>query len=430
MSKKIKDFLNKFLTPTNVFIALMSASLLLYVIIYVIIGNGQYTDIFFRNSRDFFMDFFNSIRDASNVEGVYVDRHVIYPPMANLIFLFLSRFTPDVYNSTEFGARYEWVRYSAPFMLVVVTVMLFAVILYSLVKHRLSEKNSVGAAAFALFALVNVPVLYMVERGNMLMFCVIALMIYAFSYNSENKVFREIGLLALAFAFSLKLYPVVFGWLLIADKRFKEAARCAIYGILMLILPSFAFGGFAAFKQILINITSFSSGSGNDILSYVLGYFNVEYRYGDFALIFDLITKGTILLLCLCFAVSPFVTKKKWKTYTVGLLTILSVPSLTSTYVWSFMIIPLTLLCADKEKSKSRWVYFAFMVVPFMFLPFRIHAALSISQLSFYVCLVAFSIVVIVDTIRDFIATVKENKQNGITAGQYFKNLFKVEKAN
>ena len=257
MSDKIKKLFKGLfsdMSPAKLFVLLMSFSTAIYFTIYLIIGNGFYTDMFFGNSRDFFMDFFNSIRDASSVDTVYTEAGVIYPPMANLIFLILSRFLPGVYNSTDFDDRYDWVKYSAPFMLVVITAMIFAIALHWIVRSNLDESNKRRAALFSIFAVFNVPVLYMIERGNILMFCFLSLLIYAFTYNSESKSTREIGLIALAFAFSLKLYPVIFGWILIRDKRFKDAIRCAIYGIAMIVLPAFAFGGFKVFGQVLDNI--------------------------------------------------------------------------------------------------------------------------------------------------------------------------------
>lgn len=414
------------MTPTSIFVSLMAFSATLYVIIYAIIGNGFFTDLFFRNSIDFFMDFFNSIRDASNVDTVYSESGVIYPPMANLIFLILSRFTPGVYNSTEFNDRYDWVKYSSPFMLLVITVTVFAIILFSLVKNHLDEKNKKLASLFAAFAVFNAPVLYMVERGNILMFCLASLMVYAFSYNSESKVSREIGLIALAFAFSLKLYPVIFGWFLIRDKRFKEALRCAIYGILMIVLPAFAFGGFKVFKMVAENIFSFSSsGNRGNIFSQLLGFFGFDHINADFM---TPVMWGWAALVCVCFILAPFVIKKNWKAYTVGVLAIVCIPSLTSLYAWVFMLVPIVFFCNEKAKTRADWFYFVMMIIPFVFIPFRVHYAVSNNTVALYACTVVLSCVAIFDTARSLVLLIKENHKAGITFGQYCKSLVKIEK--
>ena len=74
----------------NLFVWLVMGSALLCAVIYTVLGNGRFSDSFFLRGGDFFMDFFNSIRDAAQGSGVYSERGVIYPPMANLIFLLLS----------------------------------------------------------------------------------------------------------------------------------------------------------------------------------------------------------------------------------------------------------------------------------------------------------------------------------------------------
>ena len=416
------------MTPAKLFILLMSCSAAIYFTVYLIIGNGFYTDMFFGNSRDFFMDFFNSIRDASNVDTVYTEAGVIYPPMANLIFLILSRFLPGVYNSTDFDDRYDWVKYSAPFMLVVITAMIFAIALHWLVRSNLDESNKRRAAMFSIFAVFNVPVLYMIERGNILMFCFLSLLIYAFTYNSESKRTREIGLIALAFAFSLKLYPVIFGWILIRDKRFKDAVRCAIYGIAMIVLPAFAFGGFKVFKQVLDNIMRFSSSDDkSNIFSHVLGFFNLEHINVDFMTPVMWIWAATV---CLCFVLSPFVTKATWKTYAVGVLAIICIPSLTSIYAWSFTLVPIIMICNQKKPSRKAWFYCIFMMIPFIMIPLRFHYAISNNGFVLYICASVLSVVAVADTIKDLVLTIKANRSEGITLKQYFKSLVTVDKAS
>ena len=425
MLGKIKNFFK--MTPAKLFVSLMALSAIIYFVIYTIIGNGYYLHIFFRDSQDFFMDFLNSIRDASNVDTVYSESGVIYPPMANLIFLLFSRFTPNSYNSTEFSDRYKWVNYASPFMLILITVLLFGIILFALIKSQMDRHGKTLAAFFAAFALFNVPVLYMIERGNILMFCLVSLLIFAFSYNSESKLAREIGLLALAFAFSIKLYPVIFGWFLIKDKRFKDALRCAIYGILMVILPSFAFGGFKIFGLVVKNIMSFSapSGSGGNIFSHLLGFFGIEYVNVSFM---TPIMWAWAAIVCLCFIIAPFVMKEKWKAFAVGVLAIICIPSLTSLYAWSFMLVPMVFICHKESRSKLDWFYFIVMMLPFIFIPWRLQIAITNNGLVLYFCAAILSITAVMGTIKALVLTIKENRSAGISFKQYCNSLVTVNK--
>ena len=214
-------------SAANYFVYIMVASFIIYLVLYIIKGGADYVDIFFLRCRDLFMDFFNSVRDAAQGPAVYTDRRVIYPPMANLLYLVCSRFIPGVYADSTFKERYSWTEYPEAVFFVVLFLMATVLAIFLLVYESVKGTKRIRAM-FAFFAVINVPLLYMFERGNMMLLCLLSLFVYFFTYNSENKVYREIGLIALAFSFSLKLYPVIFGWFLLVDKRFLDGLRCFI----------------------------------------------------------------------------------------------------------------------------------------------------------------------------------------------------------
>lgn len=383
----------------NLFLIVVAGSACLYALLYLILGNGRFSDVFFLRCSDFFMDFFNSIRDASQGSGVYTDRGVIYPPMANLIYLALSRFTPSTYNNTSFENRYTWTSYLAPMMLVVLVTTVCAIVFFFIVYSVNKNGSGFHRFAFAFFAFFSVPVLYLVERGNIIILSLIALMIYAFTYNSESRARREIGLLALAFAFSIKLYPVVFGWFLIADKRYKDAIRCAVYGVLMLLVPSFFFGGPACFYQVFMNIFDFSTGSGST-LSVILGYIHMP-SVGQ--TVISVLVWLWVVICGVCFAFSAFLrSDKPWKTWTLGLVTILCIPSLTSIYSWAFFIIPLVMLFnRGGGYTRRDWACMIMMTLPFAFLPFRISFHVSPNNVLVYIMTAVLSIFCVVDMLID-----------------------------
>ena len=398
-------------SPARLFVLTVFISAIIYFTIYLFLGNGRFADFFFIRSADFFMDFFNSIRDAAQGSGVYTERGVIYPPMANLIYLALSRFTPDSYNNSTFEDRYSWPQYFTPLVLVVLVTTALAIIYFFLVFSNVQSSSRLKKFAFAFLAFFNVPVLYMIERGNMIVFCLIALLVYAFTYNSENKVYRELGLIALAFAFSIKLYPVVFGWFLLADKRFKDALRCLIYGLLMLIIPCFFFGGPSCFVYVFLNIFSFSSGSGST-LSVVLNFIHTPDAIQTLV---NILAYLWVLICGICFAVSPFIRPNEpWKTYVLGFVTILCVPSLTSIYSWAFLMIPLMMLCHQKHLTRSDWLYAIFITIPFAFIPFRFSFHVSPNTVLIYLMTAVLSVFAVTDTLR---ALIKSKRNHNFQKG-------------
>jgi hypothetical protein len=258
--------------------------------------------------------------------------------------------------------------------------------------YEKTEGSRRTRALFAFFAIVNIPLLYMVERGNMMLLCLLSLVIYFATYNSENKLYREIGLIALAFSFSLKLYPVIFGWLLLVDKRFLDGLRCFIYGMLMLFVPSLWFGGFSCFIQIFKNITSFSVGHTNAI-TVISAYTGIPTS----------VLSVLVYLWCFvcigAFVASPFVFKERWKVWMTGVIVIMTVPSLTSLYMWSFFIIPLLMMSNTAKLRGKNWFYFLIMTLLFVFTVGRFNNYLTVNSFVMYPLTAILSVVGVTDTL-------------------------------
>ena len=96
-------------------------------------GSGSFVGIFFKGGNDLFMDYFNSLRDVAQGVGVYTERHVIYPPLANLLLLVIARVIPTAYLETGgFPMNLTWRAYpaavlSVTFFFLVAMLLLFAV---------------------------------------------------------------------------------------------------------------------------------------------------------------------------------------------------------------------------------------------------------------------------------------------------------------
>lgn len=405
--------LNPKKNPTDLFITLVGISAAIYVVISLILGKNGFANLFFIKCDDFYMDFFNSVRDASHGMGAYTLRKVIYPPMANLIYLLFSFITPDSYNYTAFDSRYNWHELPTCIAVAAVTALVCALLYFLLVYLKTKQFEKKKRLVFSFLAVFSVPMLFMLERGNILILALLSLMIYAFTYNSESKFKREIGLICLAFAFSIKLYPVVFGWFLVADKRFKEAIRCAVYGLILLIAPSFFFGGPICFYYIFENIVSFSSGSSS-VISVIMNYIKLP----PVAQKITMVAIYLWVLVCgVCFAISPFIRRDKpFKTWVLGFVTILCIPSLTAVYNWAFMIIPVIILCGLGENCKGRdMAYFVMLCIPFVFIPFRFSYHVTPNIVMIYLASAALSVFCVKDLVDDLSALIKKRKEEKIS---------------
>lgn len=362
-----------------------------YLLVSLFSGGKLLTSIFFLNTDDAFMDFFNSIRDASLGEGSYTVRKVIYPPMANLIFMALSYLTPDEYNATDFKYRKLWDEYTVNIVLIVafaaICTVLFALAVYKSVK--LDKKYKLLVTLTAVF---SIPFMNLIERGNIMVIALICLVFFAMTYQSDSALVRELGIIALAFAFSLKLYPILFAWILFAEKRYKEFFRCALYCVLMLILPSFAFGGPVCLWYIVENIFSFSSGA-QSATTIISAYTHIP------AII---VSGGAYLWFALCtlnFVVSPFVHRDTWKTWINGCIMFLAFPSLTSTYGWGLFIIPMIMICNQRLSGRRHLPYVVLMTVPFILFPIELPIQPTVNTFAVFVFFALISAYSIWDTL-------------------------------
>ena len=95
----------------------------------------------------------------------------------------------------------------------------------------------------AFSALLSFPVFFTIGTGNNTLFAAIFTMIYLFWYDSSNRYQREMALISLAAAAATKLAPAIFGILLLYEKRWKDALRTIIYGVVLGVLPFCVFGG-------------------------------------------------------------------------------------------------------------------------------------------------------------------------------------------
>ena len=222
----------------------------------------------------------------------------------------------------------------------------------------------------------------MLERGNVVILALLFLEYYTFNYESDDPVKRELALIALAFATCMKLYPVIFGVLLLRKDKLKEATRCIVYGLVLFIVPFFAMGGLKEIPHLFENITKISA----DTIASTKGFgYGFKVNVGN---IWGAITErlglngsgvelvGSILLLVVVVQIVAVVllAQEKWeKIY--GLTMILTlIPSFSWIYNEIYLLIPFVLyFAAHKTMKRSDWVYiilFSLITVPLPYASF------------------------------------------------------------
>lgn len=346
---------------------------LFYVIMFVGLGAfymaGQLTegavlgDVLFSNRTDTFMDFYNSIRYGYKP----YEAKVIYPPLINCIFAFFSSFC----DPAVLGGPKRDIANTQNGQMALVFFLLLSILALIYIVRKTYGRNEFEKLLFCGAVLFCEPVLFSVERGNSIILCAAALAAFCFFYDSENNVVKHLALISLAVAVSIKIYVVIFGLLLIRDKRWKDALYCIIYGIVIFFLPFIFLDG--SIFDLLKNITS-SKGIGGCSFRYNItnaakiigGFFPALNRF-RIEIVLLLAAAAIIPAVILFFDISA----PKWKMLCSMSFLLICLPGFSFTYSLIFLLIPLTEFLKSKYESRRSdkdifWlICFALMLIPF-----------------------------------------------------------------
>jgi len=345
--------------------------------------NGNYRYLH-ADPYDTGMDFLNSIVYTTGGKP-YFQYGTIYPPLANLFFYILNGMVPSgisakwpktgddilklrgsildlrIYQNTVFA----WLLYS-----VIIAVLIFSVV-------TSYEKNRLKGILLGIAILLSHGVLYALERGNIILISLFFLLIFTKYFDSDNKVLREAALLALVISADLKLYPAVFGLLLLGNKQYREALRAIIYGIMGFILPLFAFEGLGAFKKYFTLLFSYNNNTNlKDFYSFgfsslsksitwkISSFLHLDYEtiYRTMGQEMHIIKAVLAVGLVICFLMAK---EKYQKLYIAFLLCILFQDAKEYTFVFSIPAL-LELMYGNEPKAEqqtNKWLIFILLCV-------------------------------------------------------------------
>ncbi len=355
----------------DLFLMISLAGTVLFLLI-MIIGKGFGAEwiVMENNFDNTFTDHFRHIAFASDMKHFYFNTNdATFPPFAYLLYYLLYRINPQSWAVNEWkSARnytYNIVVLTALFMLVVIIYK------YACDKVLDSYSND-KRTLFTIATIISAPVLVgAIERGNISFFTAV-LVIFALHFkDSDNKYLRELALILIAFSAGIKLYPAIVGVIYIREKRFKEAVRLVVYGLIVFFVP-FAFcGGIPALIQ-YFKILFFFEGQGyrswTNIRNYLLSFsdlFGLYDRSAYFVKYFKIV-ENLFLLFCIA---SVFRANKFWKQvlYLAGVMA-LYVPY-SYRYTAVYMLIPLVFYLRDNKGvyEASDHVYLVLFALTFTF---------------------------------------------------------------
>ncbi|MDO4563671.1 MAG: glycosyltransferase family 87 protein [Clostridia bacterium] len=321
--------------------------------------------ILFKDRKDTFMDFFNCIIHVNG--GDPYSLGCIYPPLAYIVFGLFYILTPTAMRTeSAFALRSSQLGMMEFFFFSLIVVLLLATVLYSLRAH---SWRGMFFSAFTLFSPIFV---FAFERGNIVTLAFVLTAMFFLFKDSNNVLVRHCAFICLALAAGIKVYPAIFGFVLILEKRWKDSAICVLYGLLAFFLPFLFFGGFSQVGVLMENIFNFSARSGYHYrveLSNTFEFFLVRvFGMGDMGEKLSAAAAAVIVLLC---GATAFFQNERWKSVCAFALLTAIAPGTSYIYSLVFMAIPLAMFLSKKDFRRIDIVYaalFAMLFVPVRFM--------------------------------------------------------------
>lgn len=358
---KLKDVNN----TSKLFYIISFASLVVCIIMGVLSNGVTVSNLLF-NKDDVFMDFFNSVVDCSG--DAYGESGVIYPPLVVLFYKFCSMFfNIDSMKASE-------VRETSLGMIIFVCFTIVSYILFAKLIYKYKNGSFANKSLFAFFTLFSFPMIYLIERGNIIVLVFPLLLYFVNEYDSDVKYKRHLAYICLAISVAIKIYPVFFGLLLLKKKKnFKNILLCIFYGAVFFFVPFIFVGGFSQLGVLIHNILYTSSMFGSKGFGFKVSISNTFSLFGhvfNHVRLFE--TAGTMFLIITVLAGLFLILFNKWnedwKIYAVISLIIILVPGFSYIYSVAYMIIPLLFFLNKKETKWIDYIYSLLFIAQFIFL--------------------------------------------------------------
>jgi hypothetical protein len=256
-----------------------------------------------------------------------------YLPLANLILYPFSRFIPIEKQRSipdwEFTVADAGTMGMAAALLFNGASLLF--LFYALNKLR---KKYCLREHILLGLLVSMIVMFAFGSGNLIVMTSGAVALFICYYDSDGKKQRIAAALALAFAATLKIFPVLLGFLYLHKKRYRDASLAAIITVILSFFPFVFFkGGFSNIPRLIQGLIGFVSTNREEF----------RYIFPHHSYIYLLIAAVSIAL--------SFYTKDAWKKLAMLLFAVLWAGK-SFTYVLLYFI-PLLLLFFATLRARS-----------------------------------------------------------------------------
>lgn len=346
--------------PRNLFYLISAAGILLYFLLSLRWGGQLYAWMVQENAPEIrFVDYFSHLADAVDRTALYQHFSAnetatylpLFPPLAYCMYHLLFRLTA-VSDAPPEGTR---AAEAVPGALSVFTIFLiFTAVLFFLgisLTGKSSRKKDLAIFTLLMLSAVFGGSGYM--TGNSAMLVLALLMLGLHLTDSSGALRREAGLLLLAVCVALKIYPAVFGLVLLKEKKYRELVRFILYSLLLLFVPFVFFGGLSALQAWAANLFYPLASSDFGRLQYLKGIFFTLIRIltGREEPLFSTALSAAVCLLWVWLA-----WRSRSRQRTLFFLTCVMVffPSNSFRYTLAYFAVPLVLLLKEDPEPGLR----------------------------------------------------------------------------
>ena len=399
------------------FSIIVLASLFLYTV-FSYFTRGKFIDSYFvTDHSNSGMDYFNMLSNITHGNPYYAEAN--YPALNFVLFRLAFRFSSFWIKETQingFSLR-ENMTAQLPFLILMFICVLM---IWELLKWA-SGENYLESCLFATSMVFSGPMLFLYERGNILIITLILLLVFLILYDSSSRKLRILSYVCLAFAAAMKLYPAAFGLLVLRKKRYKETVLLVVMGVAALVIPFFfpfpEFGGIDGIRTMIRGFAASADAQLGQGLGCNFSFDNLDKIGGALC---GITIKETpvlfkILAIVFCFLIFA-VSKDEWKQLYSMTLLMLWVPDFSYTYSLVLLFLPIISFLYRNNSTDSKYnciylVLFTLMMIPY-FLPSikRVESVLNLEECKYplsygmliiNLALVVMAVLIIVEAIQN-----------------------------
>lgn len=366
--------------------------------------------ILFMKGEWMLSDYFFTLR--SLLDGDPYGNLEIYMPLTYLLLYPFSQLYDYGILTVEHDRVFLNECWSVPFGMV---SYMFLLLLMSLLfwhsLYKLNKKKYLSSWSFVLLFFSSIFI-FSIERGNLIILSAACINYFLAFHEDTNKKKVYFALFSLVIATILKIYPAIFGLLLLREKRYRDILFCFAIGIPMVFLPYLAFkGGFSDIPVHFSNIVnmqgdfsyhwvdSFGIPKLNSMLYYSVIITSPVYLFMETAL-----HCLNILLVLLSIYIVLFSKNPYWKNVMLLACTLILYPTNSGFYCGLYFF-PVLCIFMGSEGKTTRLQYIIIFLVCVLMNPFQVAVldGFKLASIGSNMALIAIWLILITSSLKNMI---------------------------